>query len=47
MTALLAHVAPRHNQHADRQGLRRQELEMPLDILVREHPYLYIEAMAA
>ena len=46
MTALLAKVAPRHNQYADRQGLRRQEVEMPLDILAREHPYLYIKAMA-
>ena len=46
LTTLLAHVAPRHNQYADRQGLRRQEVEMPLDILAREQPYLYIKAMA-
>ncbi|MCZ6873725.1 MAG: hypothetical protein O7G88_09375 [bacterium] len=46
MTALLAKVAPRHKQHADRQGLRRQEVEMPLDTLAREHPYLYIQGVA-
>ena len=46
MTALLANVAPRHKQHSDRQGLRREEVEMPLDTLAREYPYLYIQAMA-
>ncbi len=45
MTALLANVAPLHKQHRNRQVLRREELEMPLDILAREHPYLYIQAM--
>ncbi len=45
MTALLANVAPRHKQHSDRQGLRHEKVEMPLDILAREHPYFYIQAM--
>ena len=46
MTALLANVAPLHKQHRNRQVLRREEAEMPLDILAREHPYMYIQAMA-
>ncbi len=46
MTALLANIASRHKQHADRQRLRREEVEMLLDILAREHPYMYIKTMA-
>ena len=45
MTALLANVAPLHKQHSDRQVLRREEVEMPIDTLARKHPYLYIKAM--
>ncbi len=46
LTALVANVTPRHKAYADRQGLHREENEMPLDILAREHPYMYIKAMA-
>ena len=45
LTALLANVAPLHKQHRNRQVLRHEKVEMPLDILAREHPYLYIQAM--
>ena len=46
LTALLANVAPLHKQHRNRQVLRHEKVEMPLDILAREHPYMYIQAMA-
>ena len=33
-------VAKHFKQHRDRQVLRHEEVEMPLDTLAREHPYI-------
>ena len=46
ITVLLWELAPslRERSRSEIPGVRKGE--MPLDILAREHPYLYIKAMA-
>ena len=39
-------VAKHFKQHRDRQVLRHEEVEMPLDTLARKHPYIYIKTLA-
>ncbi len=44
--ALPRNLEPFYKRHFDRQGPRREEGEMPLDMSAREHPYMHIIAMA-
>jgi hypothetical protein len=44
--ALLAHVAPLYKKCLDSDIPSQKKIEMPVDILAREHPYTYIKALA-
>lgn len=44
--ALLAYVAPLYKKRLYSDIPSQKKIEMPVDILAREHPYTYIKALA-